>query len=157
MATIITAPERLPQLKAGTWSAFLAGAIDMGAAIDWQAWVIKQLAHRSEMILFNPRRAVPFTPDMQDEQIVWELDALELADTIFMWFPKDAKAPISFFESGLYWHSGKLIIGAEIGFYRRRNLEITGNRYGVVVHDNLYAMIAAMRLKMRDVGFEGWA
>jgi nucleoside 2-deoxyribosyltransferase-like protein len=152
MAKVITAPERLPKPKAGSWSAFLAGAIDMGVAVDWQAWVIEQLSNQHDVLLFNPRRQA-FTADTLDEQIYWELDALEAADTVFMWFPKDAKAPISFFEAGLYWRSGKLIVGAEAGFYRRRNLELTGDRYDVPIYLTLESMITALLTKMRSVGF----
>jgi nucleoside 2-deoxyribosyltransferase-like protein len=151
MAQIITAPEKLPD-KHPEWGVFLAGAIDMGAAVDWQAWVIERLADYDNIILFNPRRA-QFTPDTLDEQIRWELEALEHVDTVFMWFPKDAKAPISFFESGLYWRSGKLIVGAEPGFYRSRNLELTGDRYGVWLHESLHSMIEALLTKMRNVGY----
>ena len=142
MARVITAPEALPRVLIG-WSVFLAGAIDMGAAVDWQTWVIERLADQSNIVLFNPRRAA-FTPDTLDEQIRWELEALECVNTVFMWFPKAAKAPISFFESGLYWRSGKLLVGAEEGFYRRRNLELTGERYGVMVHETLDAMVTSL-------------
>jgi len=151
MARVITAPEMFPD-KHPEWSVFLAGAIDMGAAVDWQTWVIERLADHANIVLFNPRR-VAFTPDTLDEQIRWELEALEHVDTVFMWFPKDAKAPISFFESGLYWHSGKLLVGAELGFYRRRNLELTGARYGVIVHETLESMVFSLLHTMRSVGY----
>ena len=78
------------------------------------------------LVLINPHR-VAFTPDTLDEQIHWELDALEKADLIFMWLPSTAMAPISFFEAGLYWQSGKLIIGPGSDFYRRRNLEMSAD------------------------------
>lgn len=143
MATIITAPNSYAHLPASDWRIFLAGAIDMGAAVDWQAWVIEQLLTVDGLTVLNPRRA-NFTPDTLDEQIRWELEALEAVDTIFMWFPKDAKAPISFFEAGLYWRSRKFLIGAEIGFYRRRNLEITGERYGVNIHSSLETMVHSL-------------
>jgi hypothetical protein len=140
MATIITAPEIY---RSTSWTenyVFLAGAIDMGAAVDWQSWVIEQLRGVSDLVLFNPRRA-EFTPDTLDEQINWELRALHEAHTVFMWFPKDAKAPIALFEAGLYWRSDRLLIGAEEGFYRRRNLELTGKFYGTHIHNSLGDMV----------------
>jgi hypothetical protein len=145
MTKPVTAPEiYIPQTEVNH-KIFLAGAIDMGAAVDWQAWVIDQLKAVEHLVIFNPRR-VNFTPDTLDEQIVWELEALEMVNTIFMWFPKGAKAPISFFEAGLYWKSGKLLVGAEPGFYRRRNLELTAERYSLPLHASLQSMID--RLKM---------
>jgi Nucleoside 2-deoxyribosyltransferase like len=124
---------------------FLAGAIDMGAAVDWQAQMIERLKDVDDLVIFNPRRP-NFSPETLDEQIEWELDHLEKCDTIFMWLPKDAKAPISFFEAGLYWFDGKLLIGADPGFYRRRNLEMTANRYGQNIFESLEDMEKRLRL-----------
>lgn len=107
----------------------------MGMAEDWQSRVIKSLNNIPDLILFNPRRS--FSPALLDEQVNWELDALESADKIFMWLPDDSKAPISLFEAGLFWWSGKLILGAGPGFYRRRNLEITAARFGMLVFSDL--------------------
>ena len=121
---------------------FLAGAIDMGSAINWQVDIAQQLAD-ANYIVFNPRRE-HFDDSTLDEQIDWELRHLEYADIVFLWLPKDAKAPISLFEAGLYWRSGKLLIGAEEGFYRRRNLELTGSHYGVPIHATLDSMIEAL-------------
>lgn len=140
MTKIITAPENV---DVPGFRVFLAGAIDMGAAVDWQAMVIDTLGGIPDLVLINPRRAA-FTPDTLDEQIHWELDALEKVDRILMWLPNDSKAPISFFEAGLYWKSGKLLIGAGPEFYRRRNLEITALRYGVRLFDALLPEINAL-------------
>src|SRR5258708_2912959 len=115
---------------------FLAGAIDMGAAENWQNHVIESLSDLPDLVLINPRRE-RFTPDTLDEQIDWELDALENANLILMWLPGTSLAPVSLFEAGLYWKAHNFIIGAGRDYYRRRNLEITGNRYEVPVHDDL--------------------
>jgi hypothetical protein len=146
-ATVITAIE---ELKLGNGlSVFLAGAIDMGSAVDWQSYVIDKLSEYDNLTIVNPRRP-NFTPDTLDEQIHWELKALEEVDIILMWFPKDAKAPISFFEAGLYLRSGKIVIGAEDGFYRRRNLEITSKRYGEPLLDALDTMILEVACLYED-------
>lgn len=140
MAKVTVAPTVFPE-KSDLFRAFLAGAIDMGKAVDWQSHVIKRFEESDAFELFNPRRAADFTPDMLDEQIRWELRALDVSDIVFMWFPKDALAPIALFESGLYWKSGKLLVGAEQGFYRRRNLEITAEYYGLKLYDNIDYMV----------------
>ena len=137
MAIVITAPEQYDPHKHPGWTVFLAGAIDMGAAVDWQAYVIELLTNTA-MVLFNPRRpGTDWPEEYQDEQIEWELNLLDKCDAIFMWLPSNAKAPISLFEAGLYWQSGKLCIGADLEFYRRRNLELTGKRYGVYIYKTL--------------------
>lgn len=134
MAREIVAPE---SISVPGYRVFLAGAIDMGAAVNWQQEVVTSFTSFSDELAFlNPRRAA-FTPETLDEQIHWELDALERANTVFMWLPADAKAPVSMFEAGLYWRSGKLLIGAAPGFYRRRNLEITALWYGVTLFDDI--------------------
>lgn len=140
MAIVVTAPEQFNPPYAETGSVFLAGAIDMGAAVDWQAEVINQLRVVDGLLIFNPRRAA-FTADTLDEQIQWELKALHAADRVFMWFPQNAKAPVAMFETGLFMPTGKLVIGAEPGFYRRRNLELTCAFYRVPLYDNLDEMI----------------
>lgn len=142
MAKVIVAPDPVPYTG---HRIFLAGAIDMGAAVDWQAVVVDAFQN-DNVALLNPRRAVPFAPEMLDEQVKWELNALKYATIILMWLPVDAKAPISLFEAGLFWRSGKLIIGAEPGFYRRRNLELTAEAYGYgPVYDNLASVVIAAK------------
>lgn len=148
MTTVITAPDHFSETSQlrKYHKAFLAGAIDMGAAVDWQAQTI-ELLDGHDLLLFNPRRAA-FTPDTLDEQINWELKHLELADTVFMWFPKDAKAPVAMFETGLFMQSGKLAVGADPEFYRRRNLELTCEHYKVDLYASLGATIAALLKRM---------
>lgn len=141
---IITAPAALATPY--SWPMhyiFLAGAIDMGAAVDWQKVAIESLSPFRAAIC-NPRRAVPFTPDMLDEQIAWELDAMAQVDTVLMWFPKDSKAPVAMLETGFLLPTGKLVLGAEDGFYRRRNLELTAQRFGVACHATLEDTLAAV-------------
>jgi len=145
MTQVITAVEPL-ELDGvfkldGAFSVFLAGAIDMGSAVNWQSYVISKLQdYHDDLILVNPRRP-KFTPDTLDEQIYWELNALDEVDVVFMWFPKDAKAPISFLETGLYFNSNKIVLGAEEGFYRRRNLEITSRLCDEPLLNDLDTMI----------------
>ncbi len=139
MATVITAPEREPDTD--VLKVFLAGAIDMGAAVDWQAQIIAMLGNIPQLILLNPRREA-FTPDTLDEQIEWELEALNRSDLVLMWFPANAKAPVAMFETGLFMQSGKLVVGAEPGFYRRRNLEMTCDYYDVKLWASLHDLAA---------------
>lgn len=145
MTQVVFAPKRDYYL--GNMTVFLAGAIDMGKAVNWQAWIIESLTDVKDMTIYNPRRLEEFTPDMMDEQINWELDLLNAVDCIFMWFPKDALAPIALFESGLFWNSKKMIVGAEQGFYRRRNLELTANYYHVNLYGNLDEMVSVLKDK----------
>lgn len=145
-ARIVVAPDPIavPDM---THSYFLAGAIDMGAAVDWQKLAIEYFSEL-RCVLFNPRRATPFTPDMLDEQVEWELDAMKVVDTVLMWFPKDSKAPVAMLETGFLLPTGKLVLGAEEGYYRRRNLELTAQRFNVVCHATLSETLYAARDRM---------
>lgn len=140
MTEIIRAPH---PVNSKGFKVFLAGAIDMGQAVDWQSQVADSLRDEPNLVLLNPRRE-DFTPDKLDEQIMWELDALERADIILMWFPGDTQAPISLLEAGLYMRSGKLFLGVEESYYRRRNLELTAHFYKVPIYHTLNDLIAVI-------------
>ncbi len=126
---------------------FLAGAIDMGAAVDWQAYVIEGLQGANDLSILNPRREV-FTPEMEVPQIEWELSALHRSDLIFLWLPKGAKAPISLLEFGMFVTGRKphLLVGVEPGFYREMNVRMTCDYLHVACHDDLNEMIDKVKL-----------
>lgn len=115
---------------------FLAGSIEMGAAEDWQTRLTAKLEAR-DLVVLNPRRDEWDTSWRQSidepkfrEQVEWELDGLERADVIAMWFAADTRSPITLLELGLFARSGKLIVGCPPGFWRRGNVEVVCQRYG---------------------------
>jgi hypothetical protein len=65
------------------------------------------------------------------EQVEWELDGLERADLIAMWFAPQTKSPITLLELGLTARSGRLLVGCPDGFWRKGNVEVVCARYGV--------------------------
>ncbi len=142
MATIITAPEKLPETKSNP-TIFLAGSIECGSAELWQDKIIESLKD-SDVIILNPRR-----PDWDSsweqkkdnlkfqEQVEWELDGLEMADHIVMYFAPGTKSPISLLELGLYADSNKLIVCCPEGFWRKGNVDIVCERYDIKTVDSL--------------------
>ena len=141
MANIITAPA---DVAVSGFKVYLGGAIDMGQAEDWQTTLAHLLQDEKDLVLINPRRP-DFSPEHFDEQVLWELDAMEKADCVLMWFPAASKAPIALLESGLYMRSGKLLIGAEPDYYRRRNLELTTQHHGVRLWSDLGEIAEAIK------------
>ncbi|MCD7098456.1 nucleoside 2-deoxyribosyltransferase domain-containing protein [Stenotrophomonas sp. MMGLT7] len=133
---------------------FLAGSIEMGKAGDWQRQVQQALADEGVLML-NPRRA-DWNPAWRAEadepefrrQVEWELAALEQADIVLMYFAPGTQSPITLLEFGLYARSGKLLVAAPAGFWRKGNLDITGDRYGVPRYDDLPALIAAVKQRL---------
>ena len=115
----------------------------MGNSEDWQAKVSKELKNE-KVILLNPRRddwntawkPVKEEPEFR-KQVEWELNALEKADYIIMFFGKDSKSPISLLEMGLYAKSGKLLVICPDGFWRKGNVDITAEKYGVKQFDSI--------------------
>ena len=131
---IITAPE---PLKINSKSIFLAGSIEQDKATRWQDEVIEKLKQYNYTIL-NPRRKVWDASWEQridnpnfNEQVNWELDALGKADVILMYFDPKTKSPISLLELGLFAKSGKLIVCCPDGFWRKGNVDVVCDRFGI--------------------------
>jgi hypothetical protein len=117
---------------------FLAGSIEMGTAIDWQHALVNRLP--AHVVVLNPRREAWDASWRQAldeprfrEQVEWELDGLDRADVIAMWFAPETRAPITLLELGLHARSGKVVVGCPDGFWRRGNVEVVCARFGLVL------------------------
>ncbi|MBI2378461.1 MAG: nucleoside 2-deoxyribosyltransferase domain-containing protein [Deltaproteobacteria bacterium] len=138
------------ELTPGIRTIFLAGSIEMGAATDWQTALSSSLAELDVCVL-NPRRDEWDASWRQsiDEprfrgQVEWELDGLERADVIAMWFAPDTRAPITLLELGLHARGGKLVVGCPDGFWRKGNVEIVCARFGVPLATTWEAFAASV-------------
>jgi hypothetical protein len=122
---------------------FLAGSIEMGIAEDWQTKLAIDLED-IPVTLFNPRRDSwdssweqrMSNPEFR-YQVTWEMNMLEMADIIFLYFSPETKSPISLHELGLHAGGGKLIVCCPDGFWRKGNVEITCDRHGIPLYDNI--------------------
>lgn len=132
---------------------FLAGSIEMGTAEEWQANVIDKIP--LDVTFLNPRRDNWDSSWEQSinnphfyEQVSWELDMLNLADIIFMYFDPNTKAPISLLELGLHasTSASKMIVCCPAEFYRKGNVDIVCQRYGIPVFTSLDVAIIALKL-----------
>ena len=148
---IVTSPERLSRERA---SVFLAGSIDMGAAEDWQSKVQKALSGHA-VTIFNPRREDwdhSWKQDISDqnfrEQVKWELDHLESANLILIYFAPQTKSPISLLELGLFATSQKCIVCCPPGFWRRGNIQILCQRYNIPCVDDFQTFIELAKSKL---------
>jgi hypothetical protein len=133
MAKIIKPP--LP-LQDG-FSVFLAGSIDLGDSENWQA-VLEEKLSGSDIIILNPRRddwdsswTQSKTNPKFREQVEWELAALEKANLIAMYFEPHTKSPVSLLELGLFARSGKMVVCCPEGFWRKGNVDIVCEIYGI--------------------------
>lgn len=95
---IVKAPAPWPH---GQRSVFLAGSIEMGTAVDWQAAVTKALlAARPDLLVLNPRRDdwdaswVQAIDNSQFfEQVSWELAAMEQRSRCSSWVCMPGASP----------------------------------------------------------------
>ncbi|KAF8961507.1 hypothetical protein BDZ97DRAFT_1828616 [Flammula alnicola] len=153
-AHVIFAPHR--DIEIIGKSVFLAGSIDMGSAVDWQSSITKSLQHLPITIL-NPRRPDWNLGWKQDatfkpfrEQVDWELDMLNAADVIALYLDKDSKSPISLLELGLFATSGKLVVACPDGYWRRGNVQIVCERWGVELVDTLEELVKSVERKLEE-------
>jgi hypothetical protein len=131
---------------------FLAGSIEMGTAVDWQAELADMLKDVEGLTLFNPRRDDWDSSWKQSidspqfvEQVEWELDMMEAADFIVMYFDVNTKSPITLLELGLYATSRKLIVCCPEGFYRKGNVDVVCQHYKVMQAMSLKAIADAIK------------
>ena len=148
---VIKAPE--PIRIAGR-SVFLAGSIDMGKAVNWQQQVTDAMLGMDVTVL-NPRRD-DFDPKLEQsidnppfvEQVEWELDALEKADVIAVYFDPKGHAPITLMELGLHARANKLVVCCPEGYWRRANVQIVCRKYRIPFTDSLQTLIDTVKAKL---------
>ncbi|MFB9110167.1 hypothetical protein DMB65_13215 [Flavobacterium cheongpyeongense] len=145
MKRIYRSPEEIP-LQDDIKTIFLAGSIEMDKAINWQKKCEELLENK--FILFNPRRnewdsswSQTIENDNFNEQVTWELNALEKADIIIMYFAGNTMSPISLLEFGLYAQSKKIKVVVEEDFWRKGNIDIVCKRYAVEQFKTLEELI----------------
>lgn len=135
-------------------SVFLAGSIEMGQVENWQAVVEKELSDYPDELLtiHNPRRE-DFQKNVEqsidnpyfNEQVNWELEALESSNIIFMYFHPDTKAPITLLELGLCAENHQMLVVCPDGFWRKGNIEIVCHVYNIPMFASLEDGIKELR------------
>lgn len=140
-------PENIALRDRKRKSVFLAGSIEMRNAENWQEEMAKFFSREGWDIL-NPRRddwdsswEQKFENAQFYQQVNWELNALEHADLIVMYFDPNTKSPISLLELGLFARSGKLMVICPDGFWRKGNVEIVCNYYNIPFYNKLDTLI----------------
>ena len=130
---------------------FLAGSIELGLAEKWQEKVIAALSDKPIRFL-NPRREDWDSSWKQDidndnfvEQVIWELSSLELAQIVIMYFDPNTKSPISLLELGLHAKEQKLVVLCPEGFWRKGNVDVVCEYYGINQVDTFDELIEFIR------------
>lgn len=140
-------PMNIAKRNMDRLSVFLEGSIEMGKAENWQDRIAKEFQKNNWDVL-NPRRddwdsswEQKFENPHFYQQVTWELNALEHADLIIMYFDPNTKSPISLLELGLHARSGKLKVVCPEGFWRKGNVEIVCQHYKIPLYDNFDVLL----------------
>jgi Nucleoside 2-deoxyribosyltransferase like len=149
MSQLIYSPHLIPESSLP--KIFLSGSIDNGQAVDWQTRLCDACADL-DAIFLNPRRPdwdstwepVKSNP-LFHEQVSWELDGLELADLIVVYITAASKAPITLLELGLHARQDNLVVCCEEGFWRKGNVDIVCERYGIRQVDTFDELVAFLK------------
>lgn len=153
-ALVITPPMvRFRSVADQRPSLFLAGSIEMGAAVNWQQEAIECLQDRVS-IIYNPRRDdwdASWEQDIANPQfnaqVNWELDMIAKADLVAFHFCAGTKSPITLMELGIVsaLKPKQAVVACPEGYWRRGNVEIVCERAGVAFCDTLEQMIEWVR------------
>ncbi len=142
---VYEAPQKTNNSIKTSKRVFLCGTIDLNQSFDWQQQAIKIIDVERNKIegndivsIYNPRRKdwnSKWKQDIKDsnfnEQVNWELNNIDLSTHIIMNFLPDSKSPISLLELGLYADSKKILVICPKGFYRKGNVDIVCESYGI--------------------------
>jgi nucleoside 2-deoxyribosyltransferase len=142
------------------FSVFLAGSIEMGAAIQWQ----KQLASLLSPLpitVNNPRRGdwdITATQEAENAafsaQVEWELTALEKSDVICFFFDVNTKSPVTLLEFGLWAHSGKVVVCCNKRYWRSGNVHLVCERYNIPYVESFGELVPAVTRMLGEKGMQ---
>ena len=130
-------------------SVFLGGSIGKNDELTelceyWQETLSNKFLETNNWNVFNPRRddwdstwVQEFENPQFSQQVRWELDALDKADVIVIYFSPNTKSPISLLELGLYASSGKVHVICPEGFWRKGNVDIVCNKYDIPQYNSI--------------------
>lgn len=152
---IILAPQ--PYEPQGEKSVFLSGSIDKNNP-TWQEKLGQKLLSANCTIL-NPHRPDwdhTWKQDIEDEkfsaQVRWELDMMEKADVIAIYFSPESQAPLTLLELGLFSRTGKVIVACPKGYWKRGNVQVVCERFGIELVANEEELETEVRKKLESDG-----
>lgn len=149
----VKAPQ--PYTSTSDKTIFLAGSIEMGKAIDWQTKIAEALVD-SDYTLLNPRRD-DWNSDWEQsihnqnfmQQVNWEIDGIEFADTIVFYFDPNTISPITLLELGkateLVKQGKKVYVCCGKEYFRYGNVEVMCYRSNITLLSSLDALIDMLK------------
>jgi hypothetical protein len=150
---IIHKPPQIPTITRP--SVILYGAILPEPA--WQTSLAASLSHLPIDIL-DPRRDDWDSSWVEDisfplfkEQVAWEMDHAQVASVIVFYFAPGRETPITLLELGMYAASRKAVVCCPEGFYKRGNVQMVCERYGIEMVGGLEELEEVVGRRMRGL------
>lgn len=138
MGKIYTPPTAIEEYDYINHMVFLAGSIEMDTAENWQTKIANKLKQIDRLTILNPRRAQWDSSWEQsinhpkfNEQVNWELDGIDSADTVLFYFDPNTKSPVTLMELGIVLGASEdknVIVCCPDGFWRKGNVDILVSR-----------------------------
>ncbi len=158
MTVVITPPNKWPLgVKP---SVFLSGSIEMGSAPRWQDEVIQRIGNKA-LFVFNPRRDEWDSSWEQSinnprfrQQVEWELDAIDDAQVVAVYFAPSTKSPITLMEFGMLVGRGnprKTVVCCPPGFWRKGNVDVVCVTCGIQTVGSLERLPSAILEKLAQM------
>lgn len=150
---VFEAPAEVPEEIWGPnyLSVFLAGGISN--CVDWQESAIAYLreANLKNLVVLNPRRKSFDISDVSvsDQQIEWEFEMLNRADTIVFWFTGgESVQPITLYELGYYTARKRAVlsVGCDPEYLRVYDVLKQSTLRDLPVRDNLYDVLDQIKV-----------
>lgn len=148
----VVKPPHHENYRPNDLTVFLAGSIEMGAAEPWQDRLTYLLQNIDNLTLFNPRRDDWDSSWKQSkdnpqfyEQVHWEMDKMYNADAVVFYFDPATRSPVTLMELGFVLgtrdgeddRDKQVIVCCPEGFWRKGNIDIVCDHYGVKQVDKL--------------------
>lgn len=132
---------------------FLAGSIDQGKAVNWQEQIEQALTGYDNLTVLNPRRD-DWNPDWVElitnpqfkEQVTWEMDCLDRANLVVVYFDPEQKSPITLLELGYCSQMKQMIVCCPDGYWKKGNVQVVCERNNIPLTNNINEFIGAIKL-----------
>lgn len=143
---IFTSENKLPNKEQGKDCIFLAGSMDLEKSVGWRKKVVNQLSKDEKYCFLDPTHIKHdfLSASKMEAHVLWELNALELADRILLVFLKESLSPISLVELGLYVRTKKMIVVCPKEFYKIDYITVLCKKYQTTLVHSLEQAIQVL-------------
>jgi hypothetical protein len=154
---IIVAPNEVPAEIKHLSSVFLSGSITKGGT-DWRKSVTQELSG-APIVILNPYRK-DWDKTWKEErgcepywtQVRWELDHMESASILAVFFAAGTDAPITLLELGLSaTTNGKAIVCCPDGYSKKGNVQAVCEKYDIRLTENIQDFVTAIKDRLASL------